>query len=809
MSCMKRFFFTLLLISVPVFSNYASEPLTFRQKVSVQQDVIRDAMIRAKNWQEAQHVDHVPTNWLTGTFYSGVFACYEATGEKMFLDAARDWCEAAEWKCGESRPLNADDICSAQTFLDVYSVDKDPDQISNIINLLDTYYIDNETIKKELLGHAIWNEETRPFNGRNLWWWCDALYMAPPVMARVAKHTGDDKYTDLMHGLFWDAVDYLYDEEENLFYRDKRAFDKETPNGKKFFWGRGNGWVVGGLVRTIDYLDNSDPYKEEYIELFQNMMLKITSLQGEDGLWGSSVNDREWLPEPESSASSFFTFGLAAGINRGWLDERTYLPYLVKAWEGLLTCLRDDGKLEWAQLVDDIPRKVRHEDQKNYAQGAFLLAASEMYKMNLTPEKYSKILGERRIVTIAEDGAWTWYNDERVVFWNNHLVSGHVNSEGQSAISLYLLPGKNHRLRLENIRLSSWEQKDDHNNPALLPLNEDSLLAVYARHNTHEDFHSRIVKKNFQLGSEESFDQGAKVTYSNLYQLSGENGKIYNFYRGRGWNPNVVFSMNNGETWSEPVLVFVSGDNATRPYVKYASNNTDRIDLLYTDGHPRREQENNVYHVYYQSGNFYRSNGELIRSMDEIKTKPLDPKNGTLIYDGSGPSGRGWVHDIERGKNGELAGVYISSPDGDEGLDLRYRYARYDPKKRKWQEQEIAFAGPHLYVPENHYAGGICIDPEDINIVYLSSKLDPLTSQPNGTGKFQIYKAVTENKGKTWEFEQLTYDLQNDNLRPVVPRDRPDNIGECVVWFRGDYIRYQDYNCEITGFITKKNSSDE
>ena len=68
--------------------SHANQALTFRQKVSLEQDVIKDAMIRAKEWQEAQHEGHVPTNWLTGTLYSGVFACFEATHDPMFLDAA-------------------------------------------------------------------------------------------------------------------------------------------------------------------------------------------------------------------------------------------------------------------------------------------------------------------------------------------------------------------------------------------------------------------------------------------------------------------------------------------------------------------------------------------------------------------------------------------------------------------------------------------------------------------------------------------------------------------------------------------------
>ena len=50
-----------------------------------------------------------------------------------------------------------------------------------------------------------------------------------------------------------DEGDYLYtfvvlfDKEEKLFYRDHRYFNQKEANGTKVFWGRGNGWVLGGL----------------------------------------------------------------------------------------------------------------------------------------------------------------------------------------------------------------------------------------------------------------------------------------------------------------------------------------------------------------------------------------------------------------------------------------------------------------------------------------------------------------------------------------------------------------------------------
>jgi len=188
-------------------------------------------------------------------------------------------------------------------------------------------------------------------------------------------------------------------------------------------------------------------------------------------------------------------------------------------------------------------------------------------------------------------------------------------------------------------------------------------------------------------------------------------------------------------------------------------------------------------------------------SLEDIREKPMLPGDGTLIYEGSGPTGRGWVHELERSPGGTMAGAFSSSADGDTGMDLRYHYARLDPGRKKWEVHEVAFAGTHLYVPENHYAGGIAIDPRDVNVIWFSSDVDPVTGRPNGTGHYQIYRGETSDKGANWSFERITHDVNRDNLRPVVPRNRPGNMKECVLWFRGEYKKYTDYNCEIVGIV--------
>jgi unsaturated rhamnogalacturonyl hydrolase len=79
------------------------------------------------------------------------------------------------------------------------------------------------------------------------WSWCDSLFMAPPAWTRLSAATGDQRYLEYAVSNWWVASDYLYDTEEHLFYRDNTYFNRLESNGKHVFWGRGNGWVMGGL----------------------------------------------------------------------------------------------------------------------------------------------------------------------------------------------------------------------------------------------------------------------------------------------------------------------------------------------------------------------------------------------------------------------------------------------------------------------------------------------------------------------------------------------------------------------------------
>jgi rhamnogalacturonyl hydrolase YesR len=189
--------------------------------------------------------------------------------------------------------------------------------------------------------------------------------------------------------LYKQTYDLLFDKEELLFARDAKylwkgeSSDMKETNGKKIFWGRGNGWVIGGLVKVISELPVDYPTRSFYIDIYKQMAKKLVVIQQPDGFWRTSLLDPNAYPGGEASGTGFFCYGLAWGINQGILDKETYLPVVKKAWIALCKAQRETGMIGWVQPVGADPQKNFSADSwEVYGTGAFLSAGSEVIKLN-------------------------------------------------------------------------------------------------------------------------------------------------------------------------------------------------------------------------------------------------------------------------------------------------------------------------------------------------------------------------------------------------------------------------------------------
>ncbi len=401
-------------------------------------------------------------------------------------------------------------------------------------------------------------------------------------------------------------------------------------------------------------------------------------------------------------------------------------------------------------------------------------------------------------IVFAEHGAWTWFNDERAIIADSTLLIGFVDTSGHSAVSMVNLEDpSSHTIT----QLSSFAEQDDHNNPAFIELADGTILATYAAHHSQYVWYRRHGKFNHDgsLSWSEEHQTSVmdeRITYNNLFQLSSEGGKIYNFFRGINFDPTFMSSEDGGYTWSEAQHFISSGDNRTRPYVKYASDNQNRIDLLFTQAHPR-DAETGIFHAYYEKGYIHKSDGTIIQKMPGPEADAFPVNSGTRIYNAK-EAGRAWVWDLEYTPEGNPVAVFINAMDSTIGNDLRYRYATWNPQTRKWSQKKIALAGTHLYDREQHYAGGITIDPQNTNRVYISANVHPVTGQQ--LEHYHIYEGVRNVETGLWSWKSVTPYANEDNIRPTVLRNKDHQV---LLWLRGRYTTYTDFDMEIVGLVKK------
>ncbi|AWL13043.1 hypothetical protein HMF8227_02591 [Saliniradius amylolyticus] len=349
--------------------------------------------------------DSHPQGWVYAAFYVGM-ARYAQLAEELGNDEHLKRLKAI---AQDSRYLfapriyNADDYAIGQLYLDLYEEYQEPGMITPLRVIFDQILNSPPSVdlrfervmqKSQFTGELMADYfEGRDFSYvpcKNRWCWADALFMGPPVWFHLANVTGDERYREYANQEFWHTVDLLWDEEDHLFFRDTRFFDKREPNGEKVIWARGVGWVAAGLARILEQLPADYAERPRYEDIFRKLMARLAGAQQSDGFWRPSVLAPETQPYKETSGTALMAFAYASGIHQGVLDKATYMPVLLSAWEGLTGAIHSSGKLGWVQQIAASPDSVDEDDSQIYAVGALLLTGTQLYQL-LEEEKGQEV----------------------------------------------------------------------------------------------------------------------------------------------------------------------------------------------------------------------------------------------------------------------------------------------------------------------------------------------------------------------------------------------------------------------------------
>jgi rhamnogalacturonyl hydrolase YesR len=324
---------------------------------------VQRAMKKVADWELVHAQPKFTQDWTYAPLYSGLLAASRTLKDRRYHDAVLAAAERFHWQLLPGRYDHADDEAIGQAYEELYAEKNDPVRIAAV---------------RENFARVM----ARPDDpNKDLWWWCDALYMAPPSLAMLAHLTGDRSYDGFMQHEWSLTQQHLYDPSEHLFFRDATFLHKTEANGKPLFWSRGDGWVLAGLAHVLTVLPQDDPARPGFEKLFRDMADRIAGLQPEDGLWRMGLLDAASYPQGEVSGTAFFTYAMAWGVNNHLLPEERFRPVIERGWAGMLHHIYTDGRLGAIQPIGAAPGELQPGSNWAYGAGGFLLAGSEINKL--------------------------------------------------------------------------------------------------------------------------------------------------------------------------------------------------------------------------------------------------------------------------------------------------------------------------------------------------------------------------------------------------------------------------------------------
>jgi hypothetical protein len=392
--------------------------------------------------------------------------------------------------------------------------------------------------------------------------------------------------------------------------------------------------------------------------------------------------------------------------------------------------------------------------------------------------------------TFMSKGIWTWYGEPKAVYYKGTKEKTYISyfriltNPGNVEVASY-----DHQTgQVDTFVLKTGFGYDDHNHPSIIVRNDGRIMAFYCMH------YDGSMKMRISTNPEDVTSWGpekvifqANCTYPNIIRLANEgpNGnRIFVFYRGVGDQPTFVYSDDGGTTWSGQIQMFVG---ASRPYSKFDSNGKDRIHMII-----ERDNRNNgpqpSFYMCYRNNGFYRANGTLIKTLDQVKTSPVTTSEAEMVYNPAAPAldsfptlsnlqATCWdVGFYNDSVPVFLFDIYFNNANGWNHL---YHYYRWNGSS--WRRTSIVNSFDGMG-GEAGFSGGLTLDHAKPNIIYVSRQVTRNTPH-------EVERWTSPDSGKTWSQTPLTSNSADKNTRPCVPRGYTGGpIG--VIWMYGAYSNW-------------------
>jgi rhamnogalacturonyl hydrolase YesR len=339
---------------------------------------------------------HASCIWTRSTYIEGALALYGVNHDANITNYAARWGAFTNWNLRYGDTDNtSDDQGPGQEYIELYNLDTtQTNRLTHIVNNVNFW--------------------TKNHTGLPVCTYVDSLHMTIPTFAKLSVLNSNVipalktnyLFSPEMYSYFHNlksVIGYsngLFNTNDHLFWRDTNFLYNYTASDgtkQKCYWSRGNGWAFVALARTVEVLPTNDLHYAEYLQTFKDMAPALMAVQRTDGFWNVNLGYTNDFPGPESSGTACFVYGMAWGINHGFLDRATYLPAIINGWNALAigalhhTTSTNNGFLGYEQSTGSKPsdgQPVTYDSVPNFDDfgvGLFLLAGSQVYGLSSLP----------------------------------------------------------------------------------------------------------------------------------------------------------------------------------------------------------------------------------------------------------------------------------------------------------------------------------------------------------------------------------------------------------------------------------------
>lgn len=173
----------------------------------------------------------------------------------------------------------------------------------------------------------------------------DCMEVDAPFLCRLAQVTGDAGYYDRAAEQILGYSALLQDAATGLFYHQ---YNRATGAVNGSFWGRGNGWALLGLLKTLRLLPPDHIDASEIRVRFVTLADALAERQLETGDWPTVLDQPDTYRE--ASLPAMFGYAFEVAIRAGLLPE-TFAAPAARAWDAMQERLTADGLLHGVSVA--------------------------------------------------------------------------------------------------------------------------------------------------------------------------------------------------------------------------------------------------------------------------------------------------------------------------------------------------------------------------------------------------------------------------------------------------------------------------